>query len=220
MLCPIYGWKASRLTRRATRPGDADTTAGCGCTATDDISWTISRLFQLYATPHAPCYLLYLVPIGHAHRCLQSTLQIVPDRFHGLCMSHPCTFRPDTHHIIAYGGGGGSGTRAQPNCGVRGGGGGAGPAPNPYQNPQNWGSSTCKYSTSTVATKRLMRPTRSPTCPSRVLISMRPTYAIPASHSLVRGVFHRGFSLLSQSLAAAIRHTTSKDYSTSTLTLH
>ena len=31
--------------------------------------------------------------------------------------------------------------------------------------------------------------------------------------SLVGGVFHRDFPLLSQSLAAAIRHTTSKDYS-------
>ena len=30
---------------------------------------------------------------------------------------------------------------------------------------------------------------------------------------LVGGGFHRGFPLLSQSLAAAIRHTTSKDYS-------
>ena len=33
------------------------------------------------------------------------------------------------------------------------------------------------------------------------------------SVSLAGGVFHRGFPLLSQSLAAAIRHTTSKDYS-------
>ena len=31
--------------------------------------------------------------------------------------------------------------------------------------------------------------------------------------SLAGGGFHRGFPLLSQSLAAAIRHTTSKDYS-------
>ena len=30
--------------------------------------------------------------------------------------------------------------------------------------------------------------------------------------SLIGGVFHRGFYLLSQSLAAAIRHTASKDY--------
>jgi len=81
-------------------------------------------------------------------------------------------------------------------------------------------SSACSAASMAVqlGARRRPRPPRSASCcvvTACLLVwgPRRPSLLRSSLLSRVGGVFHRGFPLLSQSLAAAICHTTSKDYS-------